>query len=139
MKKIFSLLICLFVLSGCSAGLTETKVIKLDVEELDGFIRLTPEAATEYFFFDPADIRQCRIFISEDGMCADEAVIIEAVDAAALERLVKCLDERLESQRLSFKGYAPEEYKKLENVKVSTRGLYCFYFVGNVTSSMFGA
>jgi len=135
------LVICfLLVFTGIASSCSEravSEVFNFDTEAPEGMISLSAEAAEEYFFFDSGKIVSSVIFISEDAMCANEIVIIKAVDESAAEEIETYLENRIESQKRSFCDYLPVEYEKLNGVEVTVKGVYCYYSVGVDISRFF--
>lgn len=62
------------------------------------------------------------------GADADEICVIKAADK---EKVKSAVEDRLEGQKETFKDYVPEQYDKLCETKVKTKGDYVYWFCTN--------
>ena len=70
------------------------------------------------------DCAQCVTLLCDDGMKTDELWLIEAVDDAAMERLTKLAQQRMEAKAQETESYAPDQYEIVQQGKVLTSGRY---------------
>ena len=70
------------------------------------------------------DCAQCVTLLCDDGMKTDELWLIEAADDAAMERLTKLAQQRMEAKAQETESYAPDQYEIVQQGKVLTSGRY---------------
>lgn len=70
------------------------------------------------------DCAQCVTMLCDDGMKTDELWLIEAVDDAAMERLTKLAQQRMEAKAQETESYAPDQYEIVQQGKILTSGRY---------------
>lgn len=91
-----------------------------------------PEAETIDIIYPglPQDkIKAMKIYVSSSGGTAEEIAAFEANDEEAAKEIETKLNERVETQKASFKNYVPEELKRLENAFVIRKGNYVYLSV----------
>lgn len=91
-----------------------------------------PEAETIDIIYPglPQDkIKAMKIYVSSSGSTAEEIAAFEANDEEAAKEIETKLNERVETQKASFKNYVPEELKRLENAFVIRKGNYVYLSV----------
>ena len=75
------------------------------------------------------DCLQMIVTKCADGLRADEIWLIEAVDDAAMERLMKLTTSRLESLKQQTQSYSPEQYAVVQKAVVLRSGKYLAFIV----------
>lgn len=137
MKKIIWLLIPFLLLCACS-GSSDTRELSAlqaqlpDLDKNENFIKLSVMEALNYFSFREEDVEEALIYISKDGIKADEVVVVKAVDAEAATRVFTALRDRFEEKKNSFRDYIPLEYEKICRSSVKQSGLYCYYVISDM-------
>lgn len=58
---------------------------------------------------------------------ADEVIVLEAKDEADVEALKASLEKELENQDQTWKQYLPEQYEKVKENIITTKGKYLLY------------
>jgi hypothetical protein len=86
--------------------------------EVEGEMRL------DFLGIREEDCAQCVTLLCDDGMKTDELWLIEAVDDAAMERLTKLAQQRMEAKAQETESYAPDQYEIVQQGKVLTSGRY---------------
>jgi hypothetical protein len=145
MKKLIVLLLVLTVLSlaACSPAApssqtqptqpsTEAAPVELDLQAIyDECAKTMPEMipldATmmlNYCGIKAEDCAVAVVAICSDGLRTDEIWLIEAVDAAALDRLAAMADARLQAKGEESISYSPEQYAVVQKAKVIRFGNY---------------
>lgn len=135
-KKVFGLTlgaILLFNFNGCSekdvaaskplneitasvlsdSGISFPEMVEVGEENFSFKYGLSSEAYSEY-----------SVWWAGSGGDADEICIIKAVDK---NKVKDAVEDRLDSQKTVFKDYVEEEYNKLCETKVKTKGDYIYW------------
>lgn len=58
---------------------------------------------------------------------SDEIILLEASDEAHVDKLKESLERELEAQTLTWKQYLPDQYEKVKNNIITTKGNYLLY------------
>ena len=90
----------------------------------EGMLELTQDDLLDLYGIQSADVKQFKARIRLESIQADEAVLIEAVDAKAAERVLEKLEARYQSKLNETRDYLPDEYAKIEKCKVAQNGNY---------------
>ena len=83
-----------------------------------------------YYELEESDFAAAKGVIGDVAL-ADELVIIEAKDAAGVDKIKAGAEGRLNSQKNSFQDYIPEQFKRLDGAKIVTAGNYVMYVVSD--------
>lgn len=67
------------------------------------------------------------IYVPGTNMYANEALLIRLSDISQAESVRTAIEERIDTQREIFAGYAPEQTALLERAVVDVRGNYILY------------
>jgi hypothetical protein len=106
------------------------------------------ETAPEMILIDDADLRlnlfglrqedcvQVITAVCADGLRTDEIWLIEAKDAAALERIAELAENRLFAKGEESITYSPEQYAIVQKAETVTKGLYFALLVSPDVESM---
>lgn len=74
------------------------------------------------------DYEEYSLWWAGSGADADEVCIIKAADK---EKVKDAVEERLDGQKEAFKDYVPEQYDKLCETEVKTKGDYVYWLCTN--------
>ena len=69
------------------------------------------------------------VYICADGLQVDEIWLIKAADAESMSTLKTLAQNRLESQKVIYQSYAPDQYAILEQGEIRTEGDYLCFIV----------
>lgn len=137
MKYVSVVLIVLFVVllmlfnSGSSKPFEE---ISQPLEKvLDKEVLQEQDAAAfkRNFGLNAADYSGVMYYSSEFSISAEEVLLIRVKSEDQIQDVVDAIDNRLESRKNDFEGYAPEQVKLLEDAQQSIRGKYIFLAVSS--------
>ena len=132
MKKLISLFLLLSLLLTMAACGKKEETKNLDLKALyDGYSQYLPEM----FYPDEAtllnflgirteDCSAYQVAVCAEGMRADEIWLIEAKDEAALERLQKLAQTRIQAKLDETQSYVPDQYAIVEKAALLTNGRY---------------
>lgn len=85
---------------------------------------------------DSADYTKAVIALCGDSVLADEIWLVQAVDAAAAERVLAVAKDRLEYRAGDFENYLPDQYEIVKQAKVLQRGNVIAVFVSPEAEQM---
>ena len=132
MKRIVSLLLAIVMLLALSAcGGKNAKQVNMD-ELYQQLLETMPDM----ILIEDADMRlnlmgirsedcaQVVTAVCADGLRTDEVWLIEAKDAAALERIAAMAENRLFAKGEESITYSPEQYAVVQKAVTVTEGLY---------------
>ena len=94
-------------------GVTLPEMMQLDETTMLNFLGIAAE-----------DCTQVIAAICTDGMKTDEVWLVEAKDAAALERVKALAETRLKAKTEETISYAPDQYAIVEKAELLTQGNY---------------
>ena len=132
MKKVFSVILVIALVFGLSAcgGKEEVKSVDLNgiyesySQYLPDMFSMDEDTMLNFLGIDMADCTQAVVSICGDGMRADEVWLIEAKDAAALERLQELAQTRIVAKEDETISYAPDQYAIVTQAQLLTNGNY---------------
>ena len=132
MKRIVSLLLAIVMLLALTAcGGKNAKQVNMD-ELYQQLLETMPDM----ILIEDADMRlnlmgirsedcaQVVTAVCADGLRTDEVWLIEAKDAAALERIAEMAENHLFAKGEESITYSPEQYAVVQNAVTVTEGLY---------------
>lgn len=132
MKRIVSLLLAIVMLLALTAcGGKNAKQVNMD-ELYQQLLETMPDM----ILIEDADMRlnlmgirsedcaQVVTAVCADGLRTDEVWLIEAKDAAALERIAEMAENRLFAKGEESITYSPEQYAVVQKAVTVTEGLY---------------
>lgn len=132
MKKVFAVILAvtmLLSLAACGAK-EEAKTVDLNAvyesysQYLPDMFSMDPETMLNFLGISTEDCAQCVVSVCADGMRADEVWLIEAKDAAALERLTGLAQTRIAAKEDETISYAPDQYAIVTEAELLTNGNY---------------
>ena len=133
MKKIIAILLALaLMLSAAACGAKAEKNVSVDLNAMyDSF---GPHLPSMYFPDDETllnfpginveDCVQYKVALCGEGMRADEIWLLEAKDDAALEKLQKRAQTRIEAKLGETITYVPDQYVIVEKAELIVVGRY---------------
>ena len=133
MKKITAILLILaLMLSAAACGAKAEKNVSVDLNAMyDSFGPYLPEmyfmdetTMLNFLGIDVADCAQYKVALCAEGMRADEVWLIEAKDAAALEKLQQRAQTRIEAKLGETISYVPDQYVIVEKAQLVVIGNY---------------
>jgi len=137
MKKTIALLFVL-LLGLCACGAQPKTADAPLAEILDeilaetgitGQIPVEATNLTALYGINGEDIEESACCITMNGIFPDEILMIKAVDEAAAERIVECLQTRLAEVMNQSKSYDPASYEIAQKCRITENGLYISLFV----------
>ena len=139
MKKIIALILafCLSTaLVACGQSTPTEPVASVELEmtqvyagleeavQLPEMIAMDEILMLDYCGIKAEDVKQAVVVICADSLRTDEIWLLEAVDAAALARLQKLVDNRLQTKAEESITYSPEQYAVVEKAQCIVAGNY---------------
>ena len=81
----------------------------------------------KFYGLNAGDYEGVLIYVPGTNMYANEALLIRLSDISQAESVRAAIEERIDTQREIFAGYAPEQTALLERAVVDVRGNYILY------------
>lgn len=141
MKKNLAILFAIvlpFLLTGCAeppakaVDLTALgSEIETEIALPDSMEDITAGDLQRLYGIDSAQYVQFIGKITTVGVLGDEIVVVEAVDADAVAGIQEKMENRYQAKRKEMEDYLPEEYEKINNGGVVTKGNYVALLVSS--------
>ncbi len=132
MKKTVSILLLAALLLGlgaCGSG-SDAEPVNLEAlyqsfsEQLPTMLLLDADMALNFMGIQSEDCAQCVAAICGEGLRADEVWLIEAKDDAALSRIQKLAETRIQAKLEETESYVPDQYAVVQKAECLTVGRY---------------
>lgn len=130
MKRIILLVIVsLLLFASCGRMPQPTaqeivEAVKASQQQNGEYVSADEEMIKILFDFEPSDYSDWAVEYSKEAACADVIIVFKSGDKDTQSKTQDFLKEFLERRLNDFKGYAPEEAKKLEESRLLTYGNY---------------
>ena len=136
MKKVLIVALCVLMLGLTACG-TQEPAKSADLNALydtltasmPAMLKMDDVTMMNFQGIDAADCTQAQVAICAEGLRADEIWLIEAKDAAALEKLQALAEARIQAKGDETVNYNPEQYAVVQKAEVFTEGNYLFLLV----------
>ncbi|MCI9439643.1 MAG: DUF4358 domain-containing protein [Ruminococcus sp.] len=99
---------------------------RLDTEKL---VKQDAQALKRYYGLNGADYEGVLFYSAEFSISAEEVLLIEVRSEQQVQDVRDAIEERLESRRNTFEGYAPEQAQMIEQAQLQVRGRFVFLAV----------
>ncbi len=136
MKKMMTwILLAALLCSLAACDTEEAKPVDLNAlyegfqETLPDMILMDETYRMNFFGIDTADCPQVVTAICANGLRTDEIWLIEAKDAAALERLQALAETRLTAKAEETVSYSPDQYAVVQQAELMVKGKYLILLV----------
>ena len=142
---ILTLVVVISILSGCSSKddktpeqLSATQIGKSieQVVSLKEMKKRDLNKLQELYKIDADSVDDFILYTSTSNVKADELAVIKLKDESEVENVKKNIQQRIETQKVKFKDYRPEEYFLVENHLLKTEGPIVFFAVSNEADQM---
>lgn len=135
----FAVSFMFFALTGCGKDSNENAAASKPVSEITEevincgikFPEMVEVSEDNFQFrynLEDGDYSEYSVWWAGSGGDADEICLIKAEDT---QKVKKAIEGRLESQKGVFKDYVKEQYNKLCDAKISTKGDYVYWICTN--------
>lgn len=92
-------------------------------------VKQDAQALKRYYGLNGADYEGVLLYSSEFTISAEEVLLIEVRSEQQVQEVRDAMEERLESRRNTFEGYAPEQAQLIEQAQLQVRGKFVFLAV----------
>lgn len=99
---------------------------QLDKENL---VKQDARALKRYYGLNSADYEGVLFYSAEFSISAQEVLLIEVKTEQQVQEVRDAVEERLESRKNTFEGYAPEQAQLIEQAQIQVRGKFIFLAV----------
>ena len=128
MKRLIAVMLLVLVLAGCGSAVKEVNLEQLytDLESvgMPAMVKLQSSMMLDFYGIQEADVKQAVVTVCSDGLRADEVWLLEAVDAAAAERLKGLAENRLKQKDAESVTYSPEQNAIVKKALLMVEGNY---------------
>ena len=132
MKRIFVCLLAVLLLVGCGNKSEESAAAEKDLQaiyaqmesQFPEMMKASDVMMLDLFGIKPELYLEAMLYVCADGLKVDEIWLIEAVDKESLATLKLLAENHLNSQKIIYQSYAPDQYAVLEQGVVITEGNY---------------
>lgn len=129
----FLILVYMVLLLLYTSGSTKPfdEVAALVEEQLDkeSLVRQDAQALKRYYGLNSADYEGVLYYSAEFSISALEVLLIEVKADQQVQEVRDAIEERLESRKNTFEGYAPEQAQLIEQAQIQVRGRFIFLAV----------
>lgn len=98
------------------------ELVQKHVSAAESMIQLPRTDLEDVIGIDLADLTDA-VYLQDEGMGGNEALVVRAADEKAAERIAALLEGYLEQRRKETRNYVPEAYQLLEKAKVERKNL----------------
>ncbi len=99
---------------------------RIDTEIL---VKQDAQALKRYYGLNGADYEGVLFYSAEFSISAEEVLLIEVRSEQQVQEVRDAIEERLESRKHTFEGYAPEQAQLIDQAQLQVRGRYVFLAV----------
>lgn len=92
-------------------------------------VKQDAQALKRYYGLNGADYEGVLFYSSEFSISAEEVLLIEVRSEQQVQEVRDAIEDRLESRRNTFEGYAPEQAQLIEQAQIQVRGKFVFLAV----------
>lgn len=134
-KYITMLLILLYVIwlmiyaSGSTKPFDEVAGAVESAIDKENLVKQDVQAFKRYYGLNSADYKGVLFYSSEFSISAEEVLVVEVKSDKQVQEVREAMEERIESRKKDFDGYAPKEVQLLETAQLKVRGKYLFLAV----------
>ena len=97
---------------------------------MDSVEKSTDRMFKKFYGLNASDYESVVLYAPVTNMDAEELLIVKLADTSQAEAVQAAITNRLDTQKNTFEGYAPEQYDLLDNHHIiDVRGNYILYVV----------
>lgn len=97
--------------------------------EMSTMAKVEDDRIGNYLEMDMSTVESYSMYICGSGGFADEVAVFLMKSEDASQAVVDSAKARVESRSIDFKDYNPDEYDKLQNALIKTKGRYVLFVV----------
>lgn len=101
--------------------------------------KVSAQGLKRYYGLNAADYEGVMLYTAVSSLSVEEVLLIKVKEESQVKEVRAAIEERLESRKNDFEGYAPEQAQLIEQAKVSVRGKYIFLAVSADAEKYSGA
>ena len=132
MKRVLICLLAMFLLTGCGNKADDSAVTEKDLPaiythmapQLPEMMKLSDTMMLDLLGIKPELYSEALLYVCADGLRVDEVWLIRAADAESLDTLKLLAQTHLDSQKMIYQSYAPDQYVVLEHSVIKTEDNY---------------
>ncbi|MBQ4225929.1 MAG: DUF4358 domain-containing protein [Oscillospiraceae bacterium] len=97
--------------------------------EMSTMAKVEDDRIGNYLEVDMSTVESYSMYICGSGGFADEVAVFLMTGEDSAQAVVDAAKARVESRSIDFKDYNPDEYDKLQNALIKTKGRYVLFVV----------
>ena len=129
----FLILVYIALLLIYTSGSTKPfEEVAASVETLidkENLVKQDAQALKRYYGLNSADYEGVLFYSAEFSISAQEVLLIEVKTEQQVQEVRDAVEERLESRKNTFEGYAPEQAQLIKQAQTQVRGKFVFMAV----------
>ncbi|MCI9212651.1 MAG: DUF4358 domain-containing protein [Ruminococcus sp.] len=129
----FLILVYIALLLIYTSGSTKPfEEVAASVETLidkENLVKQDAQALKRYYGLNSADYEGVLFYSAEFSISAQEVLLIEVKTEQQVQEVRDAVEERLESRKNTFEGYAPEQAQLIKQAQIQVRGKFVFMAV----------
>ncbi len=129
----FLILVYIVLLLSYTSGSTKPfEEVAASVEEQldkESLVKQDAQALKRYYGLNSADYDGVMYYSAEFSISALEVLLVEVKTDQQVQEVRDAIEERLESRKNTFEGYAPEQAQLIEQAQILVRGRFIFLAV----------
>ena len=95
----------------------------------ENLVKQDAQALKRYYGLNSADYEGVLFYSAEFSISAQEVLLIEVKTEQQVQEVRDAVEERLESRKNTFEGYAPEQAQLIKQAQTQVRGKFVFMAV----------
>lgn len=104
------------------------KALKNSIND-ENMLDVSSRGLKRYYGFNTAEYEGVMMYISNNGMSAEEILLIKVNDDTQINELEEAIRQRIKNRINDFKNYAPDQAELLKNAEIIIKGKYIFVAV----------
>lgn len=123
------IVLLLIYTSGSTKPFDEVAAAVEEQLDKESLVRQDARALKRYYGLNSADYEGVMYYSAEFSISALEVLLVEVKTDQQVQEVRDAIEERLESRRNTFEGYAPEQAQLIGQAQIQVRGRFIFLAV----------
>lgn len=123
------IVLLLIYTSGSTKPFDEVAAAVEEQLDKESLVKQDARALKRYYGLNSADYEGVMFYSAEFSISALEVLLVEVKSDQQVQEVRDAIEERLESRKNTFEGYAPEQAQLIEQAQVQVRGRFIFLAV----------
>lgn len=123
------IVLLLIYTSGSTKPFDEVAAAVEEQLDKESLVRQDARALKRYYGLNSADYEGVMYYSAEFSISALEVLLVEVKTDQQVQEVRDAIEERLESRKNTFEGYAPEQAQLIGQAQIQVRGRFIFLAV----------